>query len=112
MNLCKTWSLYVFSPPFPTALHDANSHQQKRAFDPLDILSNIIGSAAGLLLCTWYHRRMLERKRLAKNPYQPVSGDDDVEFDQGAEELRDLESAGGPSGSTADGDTNRIKSKD
>lgn len=42
---------------------------------------------------------MLERKRLVKNTYQPVAGDDeleqdgttaDVEFDQG-QELEDLE---------------------
>jgi len=64
-----------------------------RQFDSLDILSNLIGSGLGLLLCTWYHRRMLERKRLAKS-YQPVAADD-VEFDQEVQELQDIEA--GPS---------------
>ncbi|KAA8893958.1 hypothetical protein FN846DRAFT_459709 [Sphaerosporella brunnea] len=65
-----------------------------REFDPLDIVSNLIGSALGLLLCAWYHRRMLERRRLAKS-YQSISTAEDVEFDQEAEELHDIE-AGHP----------------
>lgn len=40
---------------------------------------------------------MLERKRLAKS-YQPVAGDD-VEFDQEAQELQDIEA--GPSSASA-----------
>ncbi|KAI5855253.1 hypothetical protein BZA05DRAFT_391021 [Tricharina praecox] len=63
-----------------------------REFDPLDIVSNLLGSGLGLLLCTWYHRRMLERKRLTKL-YQPVSAEDDVEFENNGEELQDLEAS-------------------
>lgn len=38
-----------------------------RDFDPYDILANVVGSALGLALCSWYHKRMLERKRQTKN---------------------------------------------
>jgi hypothetical protein len=69
---------------------------QNREFDPLDIVSNLLGSGLGLLLCAWYHRRMLERRRLAKS-YQPVATANDVEFDQEAEELHDIEAARSPS---------------
>lgn len=71
-------------------------------FDSLDIVANLSGSGLALVTCAWYHRRMLERKRLVKNTYQPVAGDDgleqdgttaDVEFDQG-QELEDLEAGG------------------
>jgi len=75
-----------------------NSHYQRisqnREFDPLEIVSNLLGSGLGLLMCTWYHRRMLERKRLTKL-YQPVSTEGDVEFENDGEELQDLE-AGTP----------------
>ena len=39
------------------------------------VLSRGLASAAALGLCTWYHIRMLERKRLAKQ-YQAVPGED------------------------------------
>lgn len=49
-------------------------------FDPFDILANIVGSVAAVLLSSWYHKRMLERKRRAKH-YQAVPGEDlDVEL--------------------------------
>ncbi|EKG16920.1 VanZ-like protein [Macrophomina phaseolina MS6] len=51
-----------------------------REFDPYDIIANAVGSLAALALCSWYHKRMLERKRRAKQ-YQVVPGDDvDVEL--------------------------------
>lgn len=61
--------------------------QNGRTFDPYDILSNIVGSVTALALCSWYHKRMLERKRLAKH-YRVVPGDDgdggrDVELGDG-----------------------------
>ncbi len=34
-----------------------------RVFDLLDIAANILGSLAALGLCSWYHKRMLDRKR-------------------------------------------------
>ncbi|ESZ96803.1 hypothetical protein SBOR_2804 [Sclerotinia borealis F-4128] len=55
-----------------------------RTFDFYDILANIVGSLAGIALCSWYHLRMLERKRLAKT-YHAVPGDEeqDVELGEG-----------------------------
>jgi hypothetical protein len=67
------------------------SSLQNRAFDPLNIVANLAGSGTALALCTWYHRRMLERKRLAKS-YQAVAIDE-MEFDQDGEELHDIEAA-------------------
>ncbi|KAJ8607630.1 hypothetical protein MRB53_040149 [Persea americana] len=61
-----------------------------REFDPLDIMANVLGSVAALLLCSWYHKRMLERKRQNKH-YDIVPGDDlgdgerDVELGEGIE---------------------------
>jgi hypothetical protein len=57
-----------------------------RDFDPYDILANVVGSALSLSLCSWYHRRMLERKRKNKH-YDIVPGD---ELPEGDEE-RDVE---------------------
>ncbi|PGH19336.1 hypothetical protein AJ80_03976 [Polytolypa hystricis UAMH7299] len=37
-----------------------------RSFDPFDVLANIVGSLSAVGLCTWYHKRMLERKRKAR----------------------------------------------
>ncbi|KAI9724979.1 MAG: hypothetical protein M1812_000255 [Candelaria pacifica] len=56
-----------------------------RKFDPYDILSNIVGSLSALALCSWYHKRMLDRKRHAKH-YHLVPGDEnnlDVELGEG-----------------------------
>lgn len=69
---------------------------QTRQFDPFHILANLIGSAGALILSTWYHKRMLERKRQARK-YQPVpTGEDaDTDADLGAgEEMEDLEAGG------------------
>jgi len=57
-----------------------------RDFDPYDILANVVGSALSLSLCSWYHRRMLERKRKNKH-YDIVPGDELAEGD----EERDVE---------------------
>lgn len=54
-----------------------------RDFDPYDILANVIGSTLALLLCSWYHKRMLERRRANKH-YDIVPGEelgDDLERD-------------------------------
>jgi len=53
-----------------------------RNFDFYDILANIVGSLAALALSSWYHMRMLERKRLAKS-YQVVPGEEDLELGEG-----------------------------
>lgn len=57
-----------------------------RNFDLNDIIANLIGSLIGLALCSWYHQRMLERKRQRR--YSAVPGD----------EPTDLELGEGPSG--------------
>ncbi|KAI1645217.1 uncharacterized protein F4817DRAFT_344080 [Daldinia loculata] len=57
-----------------------------REFDPFDIVANIVGSLAGLGLCSWYHLRMLERKR-SRRQYNAVPGEDptDLELDEDVE---------------------------
>jgi hypothetical protein len=53
-----------------------------RAFDLYDIVANVVGSLGALGLSSWYHMRMLERKRLAKH-YQAVPGDEDADLELG-----------------------------
>jgi VanZ family protein len=57
-----------------------------RDFDIFDIAANIIGSLAGVALCSWYHQRMLDRRRQRK-AYNAVPGEDveDVELGEGHE---------------------------
>lgn len=52
-----------------------------RDFDFYDIVANVVGSLAGLGLCSWYHKRMVDRKRMQKT-YTAVP---DGEFDEGAD---------------------------
>ncbi|PWW72136.1 hypothetical protein C7212DRAFT_337679 [Tuber magnatum] len=73
-----TLSLPIFSEFLQTLL-------SVRKFDPWYILAGIFGSLSALAICTWYHRRMLERKRQAKG-YQGVAVDE-------GDELADLEAA-------------------
>ncbi|PYH93261.1 VanZ domain protein [Aspergillus ellipticus CBS 707.79] len=52
-----------------------------RAFDPFDLLANIVGSLGAVGLCSWYHRRMLSRRRKAR--FGSIGGDgteNDVEL--------------------------------
>ena len=51
-------------------------NENDRDFDPYDIVANFVGSVPALLLSSWYHKRMLERKRASKN-YNLVPGDDE-----------------------------------
>jgi len=53
-----------------------------RNFDFYDIVANVVGSLLALALSTWYHMRMLERKRLAKH-YQVVPGDEEADLELG-----------------------------
>ena len=56
-----------------------------RVFDPFDILANVVGSALALFLSSWYHKRMLERRRKNK-VYDIVPGDEpdeDVDVELG-----------------------------
>ncbi|KAL1836011.1 hypothetical protein VTJ49DRAFT_5693 [Mycothermus thermophilus] len=62
-----------------------------REFDLWDIVANVVGSLAGLGLCAWYHRRMLERRRRRKYTAVPTTtgeegaegGEEDVELGEG-----------------------------
>ncbi|KAG8669881.1 hypothetical protein FPOAC2_09223 [Fusarium poae] len=56
-----------------------------REFDLHDIVANLIGSLLGVGLCSWYHKRMLERRR--RRRYSAVPGEDqgDVELGEGHE---------------------------
>lgn len=77
--------------------HLLRPDQNGRDFDPYDILANVVGSAIALALCSWYHRRMLERKRKNKH-YDIVPGDEldelddrDVELGEGVETTHEQE---------------------
>ncbi|CAK7233192.1 hypothetical protein SBRCBS47491_008525 [Sporothrix bragantina] len=52
-----------------------------RVFDAMDIVANILGSLAALGLCSWYHKRMLERKRHRK--YAAVPGEEGHDEEEG-----------------------------
>lgn len=56
-----------------------------RAFDLFDILANVVGSLGAIGLCSWYHRRMLERRRKARfGALADDDGDqDDIELGLG-----------------------------
>lgn len=57
-----------------------------RDFDVYDIFANIAGSLAALAMSSWYHKRMVDRKRTKKN-YMAVPGDEaddhDLELGEG-----------------------------
>ncbi|CAG8972630.1 hypothetical protein HYALB_00005399 [Hymenoscyphus albidus] len=53
-----------------------------RVFDLFDIVANILGSLGALALSSWYHTRMLDRKRLRKT-YQVVPGDEERDLELG-----------------------------
>lgn len=53
-----------------------------RNFDLFDIVANIVGSLMGVALCTWYHQRMMERRRLRRQ-YNAVPGSDEADLELG-----------------------------
>ncbi|KAH6677408.1 hypothetical protein B0J14DRAFT_584184 [Halenospora varia] len=53
-----------------------------RTFDFYDIVANVVGSLVAVGLSSWYHLRMLERKRLAKH-YQVVPGEEEHDLELG-----------------------------
>ena len=57
-----------------------------RDFDPYDILANVVGSTIAILLSTWYHKRMLERRRKNKH-YDIVPGEEPAEEDEGERDV-------------------------
>ncbi|KAJ5887938.1 hypothetical protein N7495_007979 [Penicillium taxi] len=59
-----------------------------RPFDLFDIVANVVGSLGAVGLCSWYHRRMLERRR--KNRFGVAEGTtDDVELGVGIGSIHD-----------------------
>lgn len=69
-----------------------------REFDLFDIAANVVGSLGALGVCSWYHKRMLERKRTRK--YTAVPGEDGAE---GEEEDLELGEGVGRASHTLDG---------
>ncbi|KAK0673663.1 hypothetical protein QBC41DRAFT_311278 [Cercophora samala] len=59
-----------------------------REFDPYDVIANLVGSLAAVGLCSWYHKRMLERKRQRR--YGGEGGGGGVSGDGDGEELERL----------------------
>lgn len=58
-----------------------------RAFDPFDLLANVVGSLGAIGLCNLYHRRMLERRRKARfGALMDGTGGDDIELGAGGHE--------------------------
>lgn len=53
-----------------------------RVFDLYDIAANVFGSLAAVGLCTWYHKRMLERRRQARG-YGAVPGEAEGDLEMG-----------------------------
>ncbi|KAM5441317.1 hypothetical protein MferCBS31731_003746 [Microsporum ferrugineum] len=51
-----------------------------RSFDPLNVLANVVGSLGAIGLCTWYHKRMLERRRKARFGALMGNTENDVEL--------------------------------
>ncbi|KAI9823290.1 MAG: hypothetical protein M1832_002514 [Thelocarpon impressellum] len=70
--------------------------QNGRTFDPYDIVANVAGSLSALGLSSWYHKRMLERRRKAKH-YHVVPGDDEAVDLELGEGVGAQESGVGPS---------------
>ncbi|KAL1890580.1 hypothetical protein Cpir12675_005333 [Ceratocystis pirilliformis] len=53
-----------------------------RNFDISYIVANVIGSGGAVALCSWYHGRMLDRRRQRRN-YDVVPGEDDEDLELG-----------------------------
>ncbi|KAK4676090.1 hypothetical protein QC764_508970 [Podospora pseudoanserina] len=60
-----------------------------REFDPYDVVANLVGSLGAVGLCSWYHKRMLERKRQRRYGGEGGAGEELERLHDGEEE--DLE---------------------
>ena len=63
-----------------------------RSWDYVDVIANLMGELLALALCSWYHKRMLERKRQRKlQGYGLVHGEDeDVELGESSHSGQEL----------------------
>lgn len=64
-----------------------------RAFDPFDVVANVVGSLGAVGLCGWYHRRMLERRRKSRFSMTD-GGEEDVELGVGVGGSREEDGLG------------------
>lgn len=64
-----------------------------RAFDPFDVVANVVGSLGAVGLCGWYHRRMLERRRMSRFGLMD-GGEEDVELGVGVGSSREEDGLG------------------
>ncbi|EPS29914.1 hypothetical protein PDE_04864 [Penicillium oxalicum 114-2] len=65
-----------------------------RDFDVFDVLANVVGSLGAVGLCSWYHRRMMERRRKSRFGLMEGGEDGDVELGTGVGTSRDEEGLG------------------
>lgn len=58
-----------------------------RVFDLWDIVANLLGSGAALATCVWYHRRMIERRRVNRfgsgSPHEGGDGGEEEDLELG-----------------------------
>lgn len=64
-----------------------------RTFDPFDVVANVVGSLGAVGLCGWYHRRMLERRRMSRFGMMD-GGEEDVELGVGVGGSREEDGLG------------------
>ncbi|OQE40973.1 hypothetical protein PENCOP_c005G00963 [Penicillium coprophilum] len=64
-----------------------------RDFDLFDIIANVVGSVGAVGLCSWYHRRMMERRRQSRYGVME-EGTEDVELGGVGNSRRDSEAMG------------------
>jgi VanZ like family. len=64
-----------------------------RDFDVFDIVANVVGSVGAVGLCSWYHRRMMERRRQSRYGMME-EGTEDVELGGVGNSRRDSEIMG------------------
>jgi VanZ family protein len=54
-----------------------------RDFDLWDIVANVVGSVSALGVCSWYHMRMLERKRVRRGYGAVATGEEGEDLELG-----------------------------
>ncbi|KAJ5188622.1 hypothetical protein N7491_004942 [Penicillium cf. griseofulvum] len=64
-----------------------------RDFDIFDIVANVVGSVGAIGLCSWYHRRMMERRRQSRYGMME-DGTEDVELGGVGNSRHDSEAMG------------------
>lgn len=78
--------------------------QNGREFDIYDVVANVVGSLGAVGLASWYHKRMLERRRKAKYGILGAEGEEDVELGEGGLTRREGNDDGQETGVVSRGD--------